>query len=113
MRLLLKILLPFLVVALCVLAAKTVIANRPEAKTRPQFKTSTAVEATRLDPQSYTVTLKTQGEVSAAIEGSLVAQVAGSITEVSENFVIGGSFRKGDVLATTGRGTGTCRSGGR
>ena len=99
MRLLLKILLPFLVVALCVLAAKTVIANRPEAKTRPQFKTSTAVEATRLDPQSYTVTLKTQGEVSAAIEGSLVAQVAGSITEVSENFVIGGSFRKGDVLA--------------
>jgi len=57
MRLLLKILLPFLVVALCVLAAKT------------------------------------------AIEGSLVAQVAGSITEVSENFVIGGSFRKGDVLA--------------
>lgn len=99
MRLLLKILLPVLVVVLCVLAAKTVVANRPEAKTRPQFKTSTAVEATRLQPRSYTVTLKTQGEVSAAIEGSLVAEVAGSITEVSENFVIGGSFRKGDVLA--------------
>ena len=99
MRLLLKILLPLLVVVLCVLAAKTVIANRPEPKTRPQFKTSTAVEATRLAPQSYTVTLKTQGEVSPAIEGSLVAQVAGSITEVSEKFVIGGSFRKGDVLA--------------
>ena len=99
MRLLVKILLPVLVVVLCVLAAKTVIANRPEPKTRPQFKTSTAVEATRLQPQSYTVTLKTQGEVSAAIEGSLVAQVDGSITEVSKNFVIGGSFRKGDVLA--------------
>ena len=99
MRLLLKILLPLLVVVLCVLAAKTVIANRPEPKTRPQFKTSTAVEATRLAPQSYTVTLKTQGEVSPAVEGSLVAQVAGSITEVSEKFVIGGSFRKGEVLA--------------
>jgi len=99
MRLLLKILLPFLVVVLCVLAARTVIANRPEPNTRPQFKTSTAVEATRLQPQSYTVTLQTQGEVSAAVEGSLVAQVAGSITEVSDKFVIGGSFRKGDVLA--------------
>jgi len=74
MRLLLKILLPVLVVVLCVLAAKTVVANRPEPATRPQFKTSTAVDATRLAPQSYTVTLKTQGEVNSAIEGSLVAR---------------------------------------
>jgi len=76
-----------------------VIANRPEPRTRPQFKTSTAVDATRLQSQSYTVTLKTQGEVGAATEGSLVAEVAGSITEVSDSFVVGGSFRRGDVLA--------------
>lgn len=98
MRLLFKILLPILVILLGVAAARVVIANKPEPRTRPQFKTSTAIEATRVTPQDYTVTLKTQGEVSSATEGPLVAEVAGSITEVAENFVVGGAFRKGDVL---------------
>ncbi len=98
MKLLAKILLPLLVLAVCVLAARAVIANRPEPSTRPQFKTATTVDATRLAPESYTVKLKTRGEISAAREGSLVAEVAGSITEVSSDFVVGGTFRKGDVL---------------
>lgn len=98
MKLLVKILLPLLVLAVCVLAARAVIANRPEPSTRPQFKTATTVNATRLQPESYTVTLKTRGEISAAREGSLVAEVAGSITKVSSDFVVGGTFRKGDVL---------------
>lgn len=99
MRLIFKILLPVLVLVLCVLAAKTVIANRPEPRTRPSFNTSTAVEATRLQPQSYTVNLQSRGEVGAGREGPLVAQVSGSITELSPAFVVGGSFRNGEVLA--------------
>jgi len=99
MKLLLKILLPVLVLVLCIFAARTVIANRPEPTTRPQFKSSTAIEATRLSPQSYTVTLNTRGEASAGREGSLVAEVAGTITEVSPKFVVGGNFRKGEMLA--------------
>lgn len=99
MRLIVKILLPLLVIALCVMAARSVIANRPEPKTRPQIKASTTIEATRVQPQSYTVTLNTRGEVSAANAGTLVAEVAGSITEISDSFVVGGAFRKGDLLA--------------
>ncbi len=99
MRLIAKILLPLLVLALCVLAARAVIANRPEPSTRPSFKSSTAIEATRIEPESYTVTLNTRGEVSAANEGALVAEVAGSITEIADNFVVGGTFRQGEVLA--------------
>ena len=75
------------------------IANRPEPATRPSFKSSTAIDATRVEPQSYTVTLSTRGEVSSANQGTLVSEVAGSITEVADNFVVGGAFQKGDTLA--------------
>ena len=99
MRLIAKILLPVLVLILCFMAARAVIANRPEPATRPSFKSSTAIDATRVEPQSYTVTLSTRGEVSSANQGTLVSEVAGSITEVADNFVVGGAFQKGDTLA--------------
>ena len=99
MKLFAKILIPLLVLAVSVLAARAVIANKPEPRTRPQFKSSTAVEATRLNPESYTVKLTTRGETGAAREGSLVAEVAGTITEVSPKFVVGGTFSKGEMLA--------------
>lgn len=98
MKLLAKIILPLLVLVLCGLAARAVIANRPEPSTRPQFKTATTIDATRVKPESYTVTLQTRGEISAAREGSLVSEVAGTVTEVSSDFVVGGTFYKGDVL---------------
>ncbi|MEM7258168.1 MAG: HlyD family efflux transporter periplasmic adaptor subunit, partial [Pseudomonadota bacterium] len=98
MRLLIKVLLPVLVLAVCVAAARSVIANRPEPQTRPQFKTTTSVEATRVKKSDYPVVLRTQGTVSAARQGSLVPQVAGAITRVSPNFVVGGEFSKDEVL---------------
>lgn len=98
MRLIVKVLLPILVLVLCVVAARTVIANRPEPQTRPQFKTTTSVDATRVKKSDYPVMLKTQGSVTAAREGSLVTQVAGAITSVSPAFVVGGEFRAGEVL---------------
>ena len=78
MKLLVKIIAPLLVLFICVLAARAVIANRPEPGTRPQFKTVTSIDATRVDRSSYSVTLRTQGEVGAATAGSLAAEVAGS-----------------------------------
>jgi len=99
MKLFFRILLPILVVVLAVFAARTVVANRPQPTTRPQFSTTTAVDATRLETESYTITLNTRGEAGAARQGSLVAQVSGAITEISPKFVVGGSFLKGEMLA--------------
>lgn len=98
MKLLAKILLPLIVLGACIFAARAVIANRPEPSTRPQFKQATTVEATTLQPENYTVTLESRGEVSAARQGSLVSEVAGSIVDVSPDFVVGGSFKKGELL---------------
>ncbi len=98
MRLLIKILLPLVIVAACIAAALTIVSNRPEPQTRPQFKSTTSIEATRVKTSDFPVILRTQGTVTAARQGSLVPQVAGAITRVSPNFVVGGTFRAGDVL---------------
>jgi len=98
MKLLVKIILPVLVLAVCFIAARAVIANRPEPQKRPQFKTTTSIDATRVSSSDYPVIVRTQGLVGAAREGSLVPEVAGTITTVSPNFVVGGAFEAGDVL---------------
>lgn len=98
MKLLVKFLLPILVVVVCVITARTVIANRPEPAKRPQFKSTTSIDATRVSKSDYPVLLRTQGTVGATRQGSLVPEVAGSIVSVSESFVVGGSFKRGDTL---------------
>jgi len=98
MKLLVKIILPVLVLAVCFVTARAVIANRPEPQKRPQFKSTTSIEATRVSASDYPVIVRTQGLVGAAREGSLVPEVAGTITNVSPNFVVGGAFEAGEVL---------------
>lgn len=98
MNLLLKVVLPILILAACVATAKVVVANRPEPQTRPQFKSTTSIDATRIKKSDYPVFIETQGTVDASRNGSLVPEVAGTIVGVSPNFVIGGAFRTGEVL---------------
>ena len=98
MNLFAKVALPVLILAACIATAKVVVANRPEPQTRPQFKSTTSIDATRVKKSDYPVSVQTQGSVSASRQGSLVAEVAGTIVAASPNFVVGGSFREGEVL---------------
>ena len=98
MNLILKAVLPILIIAACVVTAKVVVANRPEPQTRPQFKSTTSIDATRIQKSDYPVFINTQGTVGASREGSLVPEVAGRIINMSPNFVVGGSFRRDEVL---------------
>ena len=98
MKLLLKILLPVLVFVACVFAAKTIVANRPEPTQRPNRPTMAVVEATRLALGQYPVVIRSQGVVQPTQANFLVPEVAGSITALAEEFVVGGEFQLGDVL---------------
>lgn len=98
MNLLLKVVLPVLILAACIVTAKVVVANRPEPQTRPQFKSTTSIDAIRVKKSDYPVSIRTQGSVSASRNGSLVPEVAGTIVNVSPNFVVGGAFQQGEVL---------------
>jgi len=98
MKLLLKVLIPVLVLVGSVFAAKTILENRPEARKRPQFPTMQAVEAITLSKNNYPVAVRSQGTVQPTQSSTLVAEVTGTVTELTDVFVIGGSFSKGDVL---------------
>ncbi len=98
MKLLLKVLIPVLVLVGSVFAAKTILENRPEPQRRPQFPTVPAVEAVTLSLSDYPVIIRSQGTVQPTQSTTLVAEVTGTLTELSDNFVVGGSFSEGDVL---------------
>ena len=93
-----KVILPLLVLAIAFVIGRGLIANKPEPVSRPNFKSVTSINATRVTKSDYQVTLKTQGTVGAARQGSLIAQVRGTVTEVSANFVSGGFFEQGETL---------------
>ena len=98
MKLLFKVLIPVLVLVGSVFGAKTILENRPEPFKRPQFPSVQAVEATTLKKSDYPVVIRSQGTVQPTKSSTLVAEVTGTIIDLSENFVIGGSFSAGDVL---------------
>jgi RND family efflux transporter MFP subunit len=98
MNLFLKVLIPVLILVGCVFAAKKVFDNRPEPRTRPSFPTVQAVEAITLSKSQYPVMLRSQGTVQPTQLTTLVSEVNGSITAISDVFVVGGEFNKGDVL---------------
>ncbi len=98
MKLLLKVLIPVLVLVGSAFAAKTILENRPEPRKRPQFPKVQAVEATALKLSNYPVVIRSQGTVKPTQSSTMVAEVTGTIVKLADDYVIGGSFSKGDVL---------------
>ena len=98
MRLLFKILLPLVVVGASFLAARHIIANKPEPQRRAAPSSITTVEAMRLTPSDYPIRVKAHGTVRPRTESTLLPEVSGRIVEVSPNFREGGFFEQGDVL---------------
>lgn len=71
---------------------------KPEAKKREIPKTIVRVEVVNANRASYPIIVNANGTIEAETRGNLVAQVSGEITSVSNNFIDGGGFKKGDVL---------------
>jgi len=98
MQLLLKIVLPLLIFIGAVFAAKTIRENAPEPRRRPSFEQLQAVEAITLEPATYELTIQSRGTVRPARENALVPEIAGTITSLSPQFVVGGRFAAGEQL---------------
>lgn len=98
MKRLLQILVPILFLAIGGLAYWYLIHTAPEPRQRPSFVTTPEVIARKLKPESYTITLKSQGTVQARTTSNLIPEVRGSITSISPNFREGAFFEQGEVL---------------
>lgn len=90
--------LGLIVLSIVVVAVMVAIAQGK----RPERKDTTAqavlVEATPAEMSSLNFTVNSQGPVEPRTQTTLVAEVAGQIVAVSDNFIAGGFFREGEVL---------------
>lgn len=94
-----KILLPIGVLALGVIGAFVLIAMRQQPEQRPPTPAVMLVEAIQPTVNRERFTVRAQGTVQPRTETTMVAEVSGRITSLSDAFVAGGFFRAGTELA--------------
>lgn len=94
----LKIILPILMLAGAIFFGKYLLDTGPKAKKKPFVERLPVVEVQKLKTRDYTVSIKASGVVRAGIQTNLVAEVSGKIIKVSDKFLEGNYFKKGEVL---------------
>ncbi|CAN5432671.1 hypothetical protein BH23VER1_BH23VER1_03130 [soil metagenome] len=90
--------LPFLILAACAGIAYYLVHARAEPERRSPPESALQVEAARLAPQTYEVTVRSRGTVRPLTETVLIPEVSGMVTEVSPSLREGGFFEKDDLL---------------
>ena len=94
----LKVILPFVVIAVGILGAAALIASRDTVQTRPPEVPPPLVRVLPVGIQDLQLRVFAQGTVVPRTESTLIAQVPGEIISVAPAFASGGFFEKGDVL---------------
>ena len=90
--------LPLLIVIVAiVVAAGMIMSKKPPEKNEVEQK-AFLVNASPVEMQDLNFVVKSQGTVQPKIETVLSAQVSGKVVSVSDAFIEGGMFLKGDVL---------------
>lgn len=95
---LLKLGLPFLVLALGGAAAYWLFVSRPEIETVVPEPLMPRVEVVTVKLQDYRFKIFSQGTVSARAEGDLVPEVSGRVMEISPSMRSGGFFEANEIL---------------
>jgi len=96
---LLRRLLPFLVIIAIVIGLLALMRlMQSEPKVLPPKDTGFLVETTQLQPIDLTVQVYTQGLLQPKHRIQLLAEINGAVVSVSDQFVVGGHFKAGDVL---------------
>lgn len=94
-----RFLIPASFVAAALVCAGVMVALRPSAERVDAEVVATPVEVVQVDAQTRPAIVQANGTVTAAQRVSLVPEVAGRITWVSEDLVPGGRFEEGEVVA--------------
>lgn len=97
-RLVLKIILPLLILAIGIYAFKMMGQLKKAPQRQQPMHQGLLVDIAELQATDHQTTIFATGTVQAEQEIELVPQVSGKVVWVSPNLVAGGFFRKGDLL---------------
>ncbi|MCU7554009.1 efflux RND transporter periplasmic adaptor subunit [Alteromonas sp. ASW11-19] len=92
--------IPLLILLVAIGVASAMIMSKEPPEQQPVEDKAFLVDATAVSSQPVTFKVRSQGNVVPKNQTSLSAQVSGKVESLSEQFVVGGMVRKGDVLAT-------------
>lgn len=94
------VLTPFAIIfaALIVLMVLGSVAPKPAKK--PISVRAPLVEVAELSPSTVQFAITSQGSVMPRTETNLISEVSGMVTDVSDKFVVGGFFKKGEEILT-------------
>jgi len=93
-----KVFLPIVILSFSALFALLFIAFGEEPKKFYRPQAPLLVEEFTTQRSNYSVSLETQGTVKARTESSLIPEISGRITDVSDAFRSGGFFKQGQLL---------------
>jgi RND family efflux transporter MFP subunit len=98
MGFLMKKYVPLLLVLGAVAVTVIMFLSQPEPVKAAAPEAALAVKTQILKSTSVTLEVESQGTVQPRTRTSLISEVSGAVLEVSEQFIVGGTFGAGDVL---------------
>ncbi|RMH22556.1 MAG: efflux RND transporter periplasmic adaptor subunit [Acidobacteria bacterium] len=93
-----KLILPLVILLLSAAGTLALVRSRKPVETRPDVPQTPLVRVVVAERQDVPLDVHAQGTVLPRTETTLVAQVAGQVIAVSESFVSGGFFARGELL---------------
>lgn len=93
-----KLALPVLILVVAIVAARFMVSMREQPATQIPEERKTLVEVRPLLRETARITVASQGTVTARTQSDMIAEVGGQIISVAPTFVVGGFFRKGEML---------------
>ncbi len=95
----LKVLLPIVILLLGISGAYAIMATRPVLQSEPPVSNIPVVQIITAQPQTLRLNVQSQGVVQPTQEMDLTTEVAGKVVYLQADFVAGGTFQQGEVLA--------------
>lgn len=92
--------LPLLIILVAIIAAAVMISSKKPPEQQEIEMPAFLVDAKPFHAEPVKFIVKSQGNVVPRNQTSLSAQVSGRVVSMSEAFIVGGIFKKGEVLLT-------------
>lgn len=92
--------IPLIVLVIAIIAAGVMISSRQPPEQKPVEEKAFLVDAQSVSREQVQFSVASQGNVLPKHQTKLSAQVGGRVVSLSDDFVVGGMFTEGEVLAT-------------
>ena len=89
---------PVLLVLVAIMLAILMSALKPEPLKAEEPEAALAVKTQILNRTEVTLSVESQGTVRPRTRTTLISEVSGTVLEVSDYYIVGGSFDAGDIL---------------